>query len=125
MDKQKLLDRFFSRLIALERRSPLTAETYKLEIKMFLDWLEADGLSLAAGLSSKKTVECSDVSRYLAHRRLCNGIESRTVAKAISALRSFSRFLEDESPDSSAAFASLLEIPRRHDRLPTVHSGMM
>ena len=113
MDKQILLERYYSRLVALERRAPLTAETYRFEIRRFLDWIEGENLSPDCGLS--------DVTRYLAHRRGDDGIDSRSVAKAISALRSFSRFLEDEGHSGSAGFASLLEIPRRADRLPQVH----
>jgi integrase/recombinase XerD len=109
-----LLERYYSRLVALERRAPLTADTYRFEIRRFLDWLDEEGLSLnEAGLS--------DVTRYLSHRRSADGIDSRSVAKAISALRSFSRFLEDDGNHGSTDFASLLQIPRRQDRLPEVH----
>lgn len=114
MDKLPLLDRYYSRLIALERRAPLTANTYRFEIRRFLDWLEEDKLSIqAAGLP--------DFTRYLSHRRSVDGIDSRSVAKAISALRSFSRFLADDGISGPAAFVSLLESPRRHDRLPEVY----
>ena len=143
MEKSSLLERYYSRLIALERKSPLTAETYRFEIRMFLDWLDAEGLSLitgktaaavspngkpegisdghTVGISDRHTVGISDVIRYLVHRRNTDGLDSRSVAKAISALRSFSRFLEDEFQGSFSDFASLLQIPRRVDRLPMVH----
>ena len=114
MDKQPLLERYYSRLIALERRAPLTAETYRFEIRRFLDWLEGEKLPL-------ETAGISDVTRYLAHRRCVDGIDSRSVAKAISALRSFFRFLDDGGYTGSAALVSLLQIPRRTDRLPEVH----
>jgi len=114
VNNQSLLERYYSRLIALERRAPLTAETYRFEIRRFLEWLEGEELSpWAAGVT--------DVTRYLAHRRDADGIDSRSVAKAISALRSFSRFLADEDNRGQADFASLLQIPRREDRLPEVH----
>ena len=114
MEKQLLLERYYSRLIALERRAPLTAETYRFEIRRFLDWLEAEKQFLEA-------VNEAEVIRYLAHRRTADGIDSRSVAKAISALRSFFRFLADDGYNGSAGFASLLQIPRRADRLPEVH----
>lgn len=117
-----LLQNYYSRLIALERRSRLTAETYRFEIRRFLEWLETEKLSLKAEPeSSREELGFSDLSRYLAHRRNVDGIDSRSVAKAISALRSFSRFLEDLNPGSPAGLTSLLEIPRRADRLPEVH----
>ena len=115
MNNLPLLERYYSRLIALERRAPLTAETYRFEIRRFLEWLDGEKLSpVATGVS--------DVTRYLTHRRDVDGIDSRSVAKAISALRSFSRFLEDEDNRGQADFASLLQIPRREDRLPEVHT---
>jgi len=115
VNKQSLLERYYSRLIALERRASLTAGTYRFEISRFLDWLAGEKLSL------EKTICLDDVTRYLAFRRNVDGIDSRSVAKAISALRSFFRFLEDDGHNGSASFVSLLEIPRRVDRLPFVH----
>jgi integrase/recombinase XerD len=101
---------YHSRLIALERRSPLTAETYGSEIRAFLDWLEGEGFEAARADSSA-------LARYLGYRRSAGGIDPRSVAKAISALRSFFRFLVDERirEDNPAA---LLEKPRRPFRLP-------
>jgi len=122
VDKHILLTRYYSHLIALQRRAPLTAKTYRYEIQIFLDWLEGEKLK-------PETAGLDDITRYLAQRRESDGIDSRSAAKAISALRSFSRFLENEGPEKGScdgpnnlsAFASLLQIPRRHDRLPEVH----
>jgi len=114
VNKQSLLERYHSRLIALERRAPLTAETYRFEISRFLDWLAGEKCSL------EKTC-LTDVTRYLAYRRSVDGLDPRSVAKAISALRSFFRFLQDDGLGSSTHFVSLLQIPRRVDRLPLVH----
>jgi integrase/recombinase XerD len=122
VDKLSLLENYYSRLIALERRAPLTAETYRLEIRRFLDWLEREKLHLNSSKSSEENaVDVSDVTRYLEHRRKYDGIDSRSVAKAISALRSFARFLEDSDFQGVSGLASLLQIPRRVDRLPEVH----
>ena len=122
VDKLSLLERYNSRLIALERRSLLTAETYRFEIRRFLDWVEKENLSLVAETGSGKMVSINDVTAYLARRRSVDGLDSSSVAKAISALRSFFRFLEDDGHNGSPTFASLLQIPRRADRLPQVHS---
>ena len=121
VDKLSLLERYNSRLVALERRSLLTAETYGFEIRRFLDWLEKEKLSLAPG-NGAKAVSINDVTAYLARRRSVDGLDSRSVAKAISALRSFFRFLEDDGYGGATAFASLLQIPRQPGRLPSVHS---
>ena len=123
MDKQLILQRYYSRLIALERRAPLTAATYRFEIRRFLDWLESENLSPFA-VEEEKTLKVAglhDVTNYLARRRLTDGIDTRSVAKAISALRSFYRFLKDDGRSDTAGFATLLEPPRRADRLPEVH----
>jgi integrase/recombinase XerD len=112
VDKQKLLKDYYSRIIALERRRPLTAETYKFEIRRFLGWLEMEGAPV-------EKAEASLVSRYLDHRRRVDGIDSRSAAKAVSALRSFFRFLEDEGLCSGNCM-SIIESPRRGRRLPGV-----
>jgi integrase/recombinase XerD len=110
MDRHALLDRYHSRVIALERRRPLTAETYRFEVRRFLDWLQGEALSV-------ETVDAPAVSRYLSHRRLSDGIDSRSAAKALSALRSFFRFLVDEKLRNDNC-VSLMESPRRGMRLP-------
>ena len=119
MDNPNLLERYYSYLIALQRRAPLTAKTYRYEIRIFLDWLLGEKLT-------SQTVGVNDVTRYLAQRRVADGIGSRSAAKAIAALRSFSRFLESGGPsngaDNLSAITSLLQIPQRHARLPEVHS---
>jgi integrase/recombinase XerD len=114
VNNSSLPAQYHSRLIALERRSPLTAETYGLEIRRFLEWLAAEGLEVAA-------VDAEGISRYLELRRNADGIDSRSAAKAISALRSFFRFTMDENirQDNPAA---ILEIPRRGMHLPEVLS---
>jgi integrase/recombinase XerD len=105
-----LQQHYYSRLIALERRSPLTAETYGLEIRRFLDWLGREGLDAAAA-------DPSSLIRYLEYRRTVEGIDPRSAAKAISALRSFFRFLVDEGMREDNP-ATLLEASRRPFRLP-------
>jgi integrase/recombinase XerD len=107
-----LLKRFCARLVAVERRSPLTAETYRLEIRRFLEYLETENLGLAE-------LESSHVIRYLECRRLRDRIDSRSAAKAVSCLRSFFRFTQDAGlmKDNPAV---ILDLPRRPARLPDV-----
>jgi len=115
VNEKPLLERYYSRLIALERRAVVTAETYRFEISRFLGWASREKIGL------QEAVCLQGVIRYLAHRRGVDGIDSRSVAKAVSALRSFFRFLRDEGHEDAAGFASLLQAPRRVDRLPQVH----
>jgi integrase/recombinase XerD len=108
----ELLDDYHSRLITLERRAPLTAETYCIEIRRFLEFLDAGALDPGA-------VDSGEVTRYLEDRRLRDRIDPRSVSKAVSALRSFFNFMVDEGlrKDNPAA---VLERPRRHFHLPEV-----
>jgi integrase/recombinase XerD len=109
-----LYKQFYSRLIAQERRSPLTAETYRTEARHFLEWLAAENLEI-------ESVNSSDLVRYLDMRRKCGGINSRSTAKVISVLRSFFRFTVDEAVRKDNP-ASILEMPRRPLRLPELLS---
>jgi integrase/recombinase XerD len=104
------LERFYSRLIAMERLSLTTAQTYCFEARRFLKWLESAGLKV-------ETVDSLDLSRYLGEGRRKNNKNSRSTAKAISVLRSFFRYIGDEGlrVDNPAA---LLEPPRKSRRLP-------
>jgi len=112
LDKNDLLNRYCSRLVAIERRSVLTKESYSLEIRRFMDFLEEEKISFAS-------VDAAFLTAYLAMRRAVDKIDSRTAAKAVSALRSFFRFLIDERLVSDNP-AVVLESPRRKARLPEV-----
>ena len=112
MEKSELLRRFCSRIVAMERHAVLTKECYRFEIKRFLDFLETENKQIA-------DTDAAFLSDYLAHRRYTDNIRSRSAAKAISALRSFYRFLFDERlVDNNPA--NLLEGPRRAATLPEV-----
>jgi integrase/recombinase XerD len=110
LNNEEILNRYCSRLIAIERRSPLTASTYRVEIRRFLDYLEAEKLN-ATGIGP------CDLNAYLEKRRERDHIESRSTAKAVSCLRSFFRFLADEGLRKDNP-ALVLELPLRRIRLP-------
>ena len=112
LDKNNLLNRYCSRLVAIERRAVLTKESYSLEIRRFMDFLEEENTSLA-------NVDAAFLSAYLAMRRAVDNIDSRTAAKAVSALRSFFRFLMDERLVNDNP-AVVLESPKRRAHLPEV-----
>jgi integrase/recombinase XerD len=109
-ENQLLLKKFCSRLAAVERRSPLTVTTYKLELRHFLDYINANGINI-------QTADTQQLIDYLSWRRETHRVDSRSLAKAVSCLRSFFRFVTGESirSDNPAAF---LETGRRHFRLP-------
>jgi integrase/recombinase XerD len=112
MEKSALLNRFCSRLVAIERRAALTKECYRFEINRFLDYLEAEKIDL-------DKADASVLSAYLAMRSNEDKIDSRSVAKAVSALRSFYRFAVDEGfVNDNPAY--VLESPKRRVYLPEV-----
>jgi integrase/recombinase XerD len=112
VENQTLLERFCSSLVATERRSPLTAETYRLEIRRFLEYLEAQN----AGI---ETVNAAFLSAYLEKRSSVDGIDPRSSAKAISCLRSFFRYVTDQGMREDNP-ALVLESPKRRMYLPEV-----
>jgi integrase/recombinase XerD len=93
-------------------RAPLTAATYRLEIRRFLLWLDAAELTIA-------TVSAQHLIAYLKARR--TGDNLRSTAKALSALRSFFRFIVDAGGRADNP-ADVLETARKPSRLPTVLS---
>ena len=105
-----LLDRFCARLASVQRRSNATVVTYRIEMRRFLEYAEKLGLE-AAGVTPEH------LAGYLLCRQEADRLDSRSVAKAVSCLRSFFRFVVEEGirPDNPAA---LLEGPGKSRRLP-------
>jgi integrase/recombinase XerD len=112
LDKAELLKKFSSRLVAMERRSVLTKECYRFEISRFLDYLEREKIEIGGADSDK-------LSSYLVMRRNEDGISARSVAKAVSCLRSFFNFAVDEGLIKYNPAVNL-ESPRGRSRLPEV-----
>jgi len=117
-----LLSSYRSRLLTIERRAPLTVETYVGEIQFFLAWLAALRTAGEAGFNLESMLLNADTDllvKYLEERRKTIG--PRSAAKSVSALRSFFRYLCGEGlrADNPAA---VLEMPRKSFRLPVVLS---
>jgi len=112
LEKLELINRYCSRLVAIERRAILTRECYRFEIRRFLNFLEAEKISL-------DSVDTGVLCAYLAMRRNVDKIDSRSTAKAVSALRSFFRFAVDEGLVKDNA-AAVIESPKRRAHLPEV-----
>ncbi|MDR2094926.1 MAG: tyrosine-type recombinase/integrase [Treponema sp.] len=112
METDKLRGQYYSYLIAQERRAPLTAQTYRFEIRSLLEWLDGEG-------KAAETADTLSLIRYLEYRKLSCGIDSRSTAKAISALKSFFSFMVNEGmrEDNPCEF---LETPKRKKRIPEV-----
>jgi len=112
LEKAEIIKRYCSHLIAIERRALLTKECYRLEIKRFMEYLEGKRLSIAAA-------DTSVLVDYLVTRAAEDRIDSGTTAKAISALRSFFKFVNDEKLTDNNP-ADILECPKRKQKLPDV-----
>jgi integrase/recombinase XerD len=105
-----MLERFHSHLVAVKRLSVLTGETYCFEIQRFLDYLENRKIdALCAGID--------DVFAYISIRRNIDGIDSRSLSKAVSCLRSFFGFMVEQGMREDNP-AEVIESPRRRMRLP-------
>ena len=113
---KNILACYRSFLLTLERRAPLTAETYIREIRVFLSWLREKGPGQERILQDADAVLLTE---YLEERR--KKISSRSAAKAVSVLRSFFRYLCDEGLRNDNP-AAILEMPRRNFHLPAVLS---
>ena len=112
MENSEIFTRYCSRLVAIERRSVLTKECYSVEIGRFLKFLDKEKVPLVYA-------DINVLSAYLAERSNVDALDSRSVAKAVSALRSFFRFVCDEGLIKENP-ASVLESPKHSAHLPEV-----
>jgi len=112
LEKAEIIKRYCSHLVAIERRAFLTKECYRLEIKRFMNFLERKNISVAS-------VNTSVLVDYLVMRSAEDRINPGTTAKAISALKSFFRFVADEKYTDNNP-ADILESPKRMKKLPDV-----
>lgn len=105
-------------LLTVERRGELTVETYKIAIKELLQWCAEKKLHYT-------TLTVQNLMYYLVWRKtgdkLHTACDEATVAKDISALRSFGTFLVREGLWNEN-IALLLQRPRAKRSLPRVLS---
>lgn len=112
-EPMEFLERFNDYLAVELRLSPQTVETYMRDVAAFLSYT-GKGESEIAELTPQEIID------YLIERQTKeDGIEQRTVAKIVSAIRSFFHFsvlegLREDNP------AREIELPRTKYRLPGV-----
>ena len=104
------LARFVSHLRDERRLSPLTCDGYRRELERFAAYLEKQGIG------EWSTVRDSDVRSFVAarHRR---GAGARSLQRALSAIRTFYRYLEREG-ESARNPALTVSAPRPKRELP-------
>jgi integrase/recombinase XerC len=92
--------------VAHERRlSPKTLEAYARDVAGLLAFL-TEHLGGKPKLSDLSKLAPADIRAYLARRRR-DGIEARTLMRALAAARSFARFLEREGRGKVAALSAV------------------
>lgn len=102
--------------LAVERRlAPRTLEAYDRDVRQWLGFL-AGHLGGAPDLADHAGLRTSDVRAFLARRR-AEGAGSRTIARQLAALRSFSGFLEREHGLNAAPIRAV-QAPRLKPSLP-------
>ncbi len=92
-----------------------TLEAYGRDVGQFAAFLQ-DHLGAPAGLADLEALTASDFRGFLARRR-GQGVESRTLSRQLSAIRSFFRFGERNGLFRNAAL-SLLQSPKLPHAVP-------
>ncbi|MFW5814328.1 MAG: site-specific tyrosine recombinase XerD [Spirochaetota bacterium] len=112
MEPEQLIRSFEDYLTAGLRLSRGSVSTYVRDCRGFLVWLEENG-------TTAQDVATTQIIDYLIARQQEDGIDQRTIAKTISALRSLFHYLvlEGEREDNPA---TLVEVPRMAHRVPGV-----
>ena len=108
-----LIDAFSDTLRVESRLSENTVEVYLAEASRFLRFL--DDRNVDVGVAGT-----ADVVDYLLDRQ-ADGVDPRTIAKLLSAIRALYRFLVQEERATSSP-ADLIDTPRIGRRLPEVFS---
>lgn len=107
-DTQRILDRFFLYLRMEKGLSENTLEAYSTDINRFLEYLTHQKNSLTE-------VKVEDLIAYISW--LSQGLSKRSVARNVSSLRSFFRFLRQRGFISNNP-TRLLDLPRIKRHIP-------
>ena len=86
---------------AVRRLAPLTLEAYLRDLGQFVTFLSAH-TGGEVGLATLRELRAADIRAFLAARR-SESLGSRSLARALSAIKSFFGFLEREGILASAA----------------------
>jgi integrase/recombinase XerC len=102
--------------LATERRlSPKTTEAYRRDLRQFLAFLQGHQGEMVT-LAGLAALPSADLRAFMAFRR-GEGVESRSLMRALAALRSFARYLELAGKGKAAVFAAMRS-PKLSRRLP-------
>lgn len=104
-DAAALAAEWLSSLKSGRRSAAKTLEAYARDLGQFAHFLK-DHLGAPAGHADLESLIPSDFRAFLAHRRK-EGVESRTLARQLSALRSFFRFAEKTGTFRNAGLSAI------------------
>jgi integrase/recombinase XerC len=100
---------------AVRRLAPRTLEAYTRDLGQFVDFL-APHTGGPVSLETLRQMRPADLRAFMARRRE-DGIEARSLARALSAIKSFFRFLEREGVLSTEAL-NTVRTPKAKKSLP-------
>lgn len=109
----EVISSFYDELVSIEGKSISTAQTYCFVVEIFFDWLNSENKEISQ-------IELQDLIKYLVWRQT-QGMDSLTIAKDISALRSLGTYLVREKIWSEN-YALQLDRPKAEKTLPKVLS---
>ena len=109
--KTEIISLFYDDLLTIERLALLSVETYCISVSQFLDWCSRENKKI-------ESINLSDLMHYIVLRKT-EGLDERTSAKDISALRSFGSFLVRQHMWNEN-IVLLLERPKARRSLPRV-----
>lgn len=104
-DVRAEIRKWYGHLLGEKRSSPLTLIAYHRDVSLFFEFL-CDHLGEAATLDALSQLQIRDFRAFLTHRRN-DGLTSRSLARNLSSVRSFFRFLDRANIVSNAALKAL------------------
>lgn len=110
-----LMETWLERQSAVGGRAANTVEAYRRDVSGFLGFLNRHW-GEPAGKAALARVKTPDIRAWTAHER-GRGLSARSMARALSAVKSFYRFLQ-EAEGIEAAAVSAARAPRQKPRLP-------
>lgn len=109
------LKRWRTELVGVRRLAPKTLEAYGRDVDQFLAFLTGH-LGGAPKLADLADLATRDIRAFLAHKRR-GEISNRSMARTLSGIRSFLRFLEREGHANAAAI-NAIRAPKQARSLP-------
>jgi integrase/recombinase XerC len=100
---------------AVRRLAPKTLEAYSRDLGQFVAFL-ASHTGGAVAIATLQDMRAADMRAFMAVRRQ-DGVEARSLARALSAIKSFLRYLEREGAVSTEAL-NTVRTPRTKKSLP-------